>query len=287
LDTTYVEEVLAFAVNEFSGQPPETEGASSAQQFCISIERPSLTLDRVVAGMLRNDAYRRDPELRTRYAGKIFAVLRMIAKSIRHLHVSGVVHGDLCMEQCGKYEDAWKAMGRLGFQRIGEPFDVSRWHQSYPPEAVVDKSEQEGDSVFNSDDAPVCFNDDLVAAPSLDIWAFGKLAYEVLVGDPLFEFDSTKEPSDDFVTMLDIMEWNSEDNLKKVFVRLLDVGITEAAADLITTCLFSRPGERPDSMDDVLAHPAWKEMRRHKDRSFGKHREDASSIGLSSNRSSM
>ena len=283
LDIHHVEEVLTFAVNESSdGQPLEEQGSNpTARQFCISIERPSLTLDRVVDGMLRNEGYRRDPELRKRYAGKIFTVLRLIAKSLRHLHASGVVHGDLCMEQCGKFDDAsWKVMGRLQFQPIGEKFDSNRWGLSYPPEAIIEKTEENND-ICDSDDAPVHFNPKLVTDPTIDVWAFGKLAYEVLVGTPLLESDLSKMPSEDFVTMLGVMEWDQENNLKQVYHDLLDTGITESASDLITSCLFPLPEDRPATMEEILSNPAWKEMRRNKDPSR-RHRGESSSTAQSS-----
>jgi hypothetical protein len=52
LDLTHVEEVLIFAVNDHDTDNSE---GGALQQYCISNERPSLTLDRVVAGMLKND----------------------------------------------------------------------------------------------------------------------------------------------------------------------------------------------------------------------------------------
>ena len=278
--------MLTFAVDESGGQGLEQETDIAAHQFCISIELPSLTLDRVADGMLKNEGYRRDPELRKQYAGKIFAVLRLIAKAIRHLHSSGVVHGNLCMGQCGKFDDSWKVMGRLHFQRIGEKFDCRRWGQSYPPEAIVEKTEQDT-QLCDSDDAPVKFDPDLVAHPSIDIWAFGKLAYEVLVGEPLFENDSTVKPNEDFVAMLGVMEWDQENNLKQVYHDLLDTGVTESASDLIASCLFPLPQDRPASMEEILDHPAWKEMRRSKDqdrssRISRRRRGDSSSTAQSS-----
>lgn len=64
------------------------------QQFCVSVELPQMTLDKVVDGMKSNRNYRHDPNLRRKYAAKICAVLRLIGKSLRHLHASGAVHGN-------------------------------------------------------------------------------------------------------------------------------------------------------------------------------------------------
>jgi hypothetical protein len=276
LDPTHVEEVLIFAVNDHDTGNAE---AGAPQQYCISIERPSLTLDRVVAGMLKNDGYKRDPDLRKRYSGKVCAVLRMVAKSLKHLHSQGVVHGDLCMVNCGKFDETWKIMGTLGLQRIGQKFNPARWHEAFPPEAIAEVDDEQGSAICDSDDAPVGFKSNLVAEPSIDVWAFGKLAYEMLLGDPLLEFDASKKPSEDKVTLLEVMEWD-ETRMKDVFHRLLDAGIPETGADLITSCLFFPPDQRPASMDEILANPFWKEMRRGKERPRRPKRSEESSVSV-------
>jgi ankyrin repeat protein len=279
LDTVFVEEVLTFGANE-DGSSPE----DAPQQYCMSIERPQLALDRVVDGMVKNGGYRHDPGLQKNYAAKICAVLRLIAKSLRHLHASGVVHGDLCMENCGKFAHAWKILGRLDVQRIGEPFDPARFHQSFPPEALQ-LDDQEG-GICDSDYPPVSFKMSMVAETSLDMWAFGKLAYETLVGKPLVEFDTNKKPAEDVVSLLEVMEWD-ESNMKDVFTDLLDSGATESCADLITSCLFPRPEHRPKSMEAILSDPFWKDMRQYRERSKTRPRRrgDSASVYTESSKS--
>jgi serine/threonine protein kinase len=259
LNSDYFEKVLTFSVNEDGSQ---LQGAP--QQYCISIECPQLTLDKVVDGMIKNGGYRHDPDLRRKYAAKVCAVLRLIGKALRHLHASGGVHGDVCMENCGNFDHAWKLLGRMDVQRIGETFNPSRYHHSFPPEALQ-LDEQEG-GICDSDDAPVSFRTTLIADPSLDIWAFGKLAYESVLGKPLVEFDKTKRPKDDVVSLLEVMEWD-EFSMKDIFTDLLDSGIPESGAELIVSCLFPRPEDRPGSMDYILSHPFWKEMSRYRERS--------------------
>jgi hypothetical protein len=72
----------------------------------------------------------------------------------------------------------------LGSQRIGERFNPARWHESFPPEAVDEVDAEQGGTIFDSDDAPAVFKSNLVAEPSIDVWAFGKLAYEMLLESP-------------------------------------------------------------------------------------------------------
>jgi serine/threonine protein kinase len=260
-----MEEVLTFGVNE----GPQSDDAT--QQYCISIERAQLTLDEVVDGMVQKGRYRHDANLQKKYAAKICYVLRSIAKALRHLHEAGAVHGNLCLQNCGRFEQSWKLRGRLGFKKIGEPFDTSRFHQSFPPEALkVD--EQEGE-IFDSDDAPVSFRSDMSASPAIDIWSFGKLAYEAIVGQPMINFDSSKSADEDVVSLLEILEWG-ESNMRTVFENLLESGVPESGAEMITSCLFARPEERPRSMHQILENSFWKDMRRFRERSKRSRRHD-------------
>lgn len=237
--------------------------AQGPQEFCIAIECPQLTLDRVVDGMTKKGGYVYDTELRKKYAAKMCAVLRLIAKAIRHLHESGVIHGNICMQTCGKFEQSWKLLDTLRAQRIGDFVNKSRYGQSFPPE-VLDLDDDDG-AVYDSDNAAVSFLS-AKAAVSIDIWAFGKLAYETLVGKPLVEFDPSKKPAEDTVALLEILEWD-QPNMKAIFSNLLDSGVTDSCAELVTSCLFPRPDDRPSSMHVILEDPFWKDMRQHRERS--------------------
>lgn len=230
------------------------------QQFCVAIELPSLTLDRVVEGMLKSDEYNRNPDMRTRYFSKVSVVLRLVAKSLRHFHEVGVVHGDVCLENCGKFDDMWKLTSSLGMQPIGTRFDVSRMGAASPPEAVellrniVETRGQEMSS-------RATFKGDIVAEPAIDIWAFGKLMFEVLTGEPLIQFDPDKEPHQDNRALLTLERWN-EDDLRECIVLMKDCGVSTLGIDLVSHCLLPDPSERPGSMGEILEHKFWKDMRR-------------------------
>jgi serine/threonine protein kinase len=165
------------------------------------------------------------------------------------------------METCGKFQDGWKLLERLDVQIAGENFNSLRFRQTFPPESL-ELSEQDG-AIYDSDNAPVSFVKNLTAHPAIDIWAFGQICYEALVGKPLVDFDRTKTPSEDVVALLQIMEWN-QSNMEKVFSDLLESGIEESGADLITSCLFANPDDRPSSMDEILEHQFWMDMRKHR-----------------------
>lgn len=210
---------------------------------------------------MESEEYQRNPDMRNRYFSKVCMVLRLIAKAIRHLHEVGVVHGDVCLSTCGKFEDRWKLLRSLGMQPIGKRFDPARMGESSPPEAVellrnvVETRGQEASSRHAT------FKCDLLTEPSVDIWAFGKLIYEVLTGQQLIQFDPNKDSSCDNRGLLKLVKWDDE-ALRDVIGNLKNAGVSTLGVDLISHCLLPDPGERPTSMDEILEHPFWKDVRR-------------------------
>lgn len=233
-DQSLVEEVIEFAVGQ-DGMP----ASGGAVQHCLSIEQPNLTLEGVVGGMLKNEDCQTEPDVRRRYADKVFSVLRVIAKALRHLHELGVVHGGLSQRVCGKYHDKWKVGGLLGARRFGEEFSSTRVPACWPPEAATDEGAEGSDFYF-------------LAHPSADTWAFGKLAFEVLVGESL-ALCAGHGASDE-------VDWESLD-IDSVHDKLLNASVSETGADLVLHCLALHPDERP-TMAEALKHPIWKELKR-------------------------
>jgi serine/threonine protein kinase len=264
LGDMFVEEV-----NVFVEYMEDTDGAAETaapHQRCVSIERPHVTLSKVVDGMRKNGGYDGDFKTRKKYTAKVCSVLRLIGKAVRHLHDAGAVHGNISMETCCKFEDTWKLGERLSVQIMNEPFDCSRFRESFPPEALEPSDSEQDGAVFDSDNTPVRFKSTLTASPSIDIWAFGKLAYECLVGKPLVAFDSDNDEGtgfNDSIAMLQIVEWDQA-NMEEVFSNLLDSGLGDRGADLITSCLFPRPEDRPPNMDEILSHEFWQEMKQYR-----------------------
>eukprot|EP00535_Pseudo-nitzschia_heimii_P011714 CAMPEP_0197194038 /NCGR_PEP_ID=MMETSP1423-20130617/28542_1 /TAXON_ID=476441 /ORGANISM="Pseudo-nitzschia heimii, Strain UNC1101" /LENGTH=1808 /DNA_ID=CAMNT_0042647399 /DNA_START=40 /DNA_END=5466 /DNA_ORIENTATION=+ len=275
LNSMFVEEVNVYVehMDEDDSADKDSAREPQQQQRCVAIERPKLTLKEVVDRMAKNGGYNSgNPEKRLKYSAKICAVLRLIAKALLHLQEAGVVHGNICMETCGKFEDSsWKLLERLGVQTIGKPFDPARFLHSFPPESLeslsaeTDAQEKDGETVFDSDRPMVSFSNDFVADVSIDIWAFGKICYESLVGKPLIEFDSESNdtPSDDVLALLQTSEWNMS-NMESVFADLLESGIEESGADMITSCLFPSPSDRPGGMEEILENQFWEDIRKHR-----------------------
>ena len=102
-----------------------------------------------------------------------------------------------------------------------------------------------------------------------------KLFGSTSVGQPLIEFDTkaNESPSDDVVALLQTAEWDVS-NMEGVFADLLECGIEESGADMITSCLFPRPEQRPSDMDEILDNPFWKEIRRHRSPRKGRTRRN-------------
>jgi len=241
--------VLTFAV----GKDGEQSVKQAPQQYCVAIERPNLTLRGVVTGMLGNEDCQTDSQVRQRYTLKVFSVLRIMAKGLRHLHSKGVIHGNICLENCGKYGDKWKISDILGMQQVGEYCDVSRFSIAAPPETV----EPTSDAAMEHHAA---FRTDVTAQPEIDSWGYGKLAFEVLVGESLIDLDKEKGINEDHRALTDIMHWN-DFNLDEVRQKLAHIEVSSSGADLISKCLAPEPEQRP-SMDEILNHPVWKELRR-------------------------
>ena len=249
LDFDFVAQVSGFVVGE-----RDSFESGGRQQFCVSVEQPGLTLDRIVAGMLKNGACTENSQLRQKYVMKMFSVLRIIAKAIHRLHAFGVVHGNVTPQSCGKFDDQWKLLGTLSFQKVGARFDTGSFGESVPPEAL--EPQQSGLAL----DRQAAFRTNVVVDPSIDIWGFGKMAYDVLVGEPLIHFDPRKGIND-HRGLLKILHWSTLD-IVEAKGRLRRAGVPDSGVDLITRCLSHDPGSRPNSMNEILQGGVWDNLQR-------------------------
>ena len=244
------------------------------QFYCVAVQRPELTLEKIIQFIPQrqkeNQHTNTTMRLYKRYFLKACIVLRQIAKAIHHLHLIGIVHGDIRTQTCGKFGPYWKIMNILGSKVIGDSFTQSRMSSASPPESV------DFDSKSLSSDVG-CFKRYLQANVSIDVWSFGKLMYEVIVGEPLIPFsNNTKiKPRNDHHAISILGTWD-DDSLHFVQSQLCkcfesnsgqdDVNdddillISKSCVDLICNCLRSNPLQRIKSMDEVLQHTFWKEV---------------------------
>lgn len=204
--------------------------------------------------MLQSDACQNDENVRQRYASKVFAVLRITAKAILHLHTLGIAHGNVNLDNCRRYEDKWKLANSLESQAIGSPVRISRLSSSSPPECI-EPLHVGGKGTKHQ----ATFRSDYVCSSTMDCWGYGKLSYEALVGRSLVHLDEKKRFEEDHRAMMDILHWNSF-NCDEVRQELRRVGVSDSGAELISLCLSPSPDDRP-SMEMILASSIWRDQR--------------------------
>ena len=148
-------------------------------------------------------------------------------------------------------------MGITGAKAIGEIVSTWTMSEGIPPEATVLSPDQNG----GLEEASVTLHETLEASPSIDAWAYGKLMYEVLVGEPLIPFDYNMEAfCNDRNALVALAAWD-ESTLRDVVNEVAESGAGTLAADLISHCLCPSPEDRPKGFDEILAHPFWKDQR--------------------------
>lgn len=222
----------------------------SSVSHCVSANKSSMSLANVVAEMQRKHRYRADITSRGRYLGKSRSIMRQIAKALSQLHSNNIVHGFVDSIHIGKFGGRWKLSGLPGSVVRGDNFTTSRLGLHSPPEAFV---------LMHSKDTSekiAALAPSLEADPAVDIWAYGKLLYEVLTGETLFMTFS--EDSNQFSALKCIQTW-SDGNLSTVSDKLAEEGISSTGVDLISCCLCPISSARPRSMLDIIRHPFWRD----------------------------
>ena len=249
LSFDFIEDIHYFAAHELGG----ISATKLPTQYCVAVAKPDLTLARIVEGMPKDHEYRQNKEKFNLYLKKVSNVLRLTARAIKHMHEEGVVHGDIGPHTCGKFGDKWKLLNIPNSKCIGEELGVTRMGEYSPPETVE----------FVLGEKVARFKSSVIADESIDIWAYGKLCYEVFVGEVLIDFDPTIETSEDYIGLHDLGRWG-ERQLKGVYDSIIDCGVGPVGADLVSRCLNVDKRHRPTSMDEILKHPFWKANKKKK-----------------------
>jgi len=138
----------------------------------------------------------------------------------------------------------------VGVQFIGRDLPLVRFRRCAPPEAVLVVDDGGGGG-----GRPRRFelSENFQASYSLDIWAFGQLMFETLVGKPLFR--SSSDLDNNIRATVHILGGWNEDNLRDVIHEVEVAGIGTVGADLISHCLCPHPEDRPKSMEKISVHP--------------------------------
>jgi serine/threonine protein kinase len=276
----YLEDIRTFTVDAEYWKSMTGGKGETIPKFFVAIEVPQLTLVDVVHGLLENASCQTDDRLRLRYTAKVFSVLRLIAKGLRHIHSLGLVHGNISLINCAKYSDQkWKVRRFLGCHEVDRPISLSKssisFLRSMPPEGFDiggKKSKASIRSKISSSNNGVLL-DKIVASTGIDSWAFGKLAYEVLTGeaflksDLLFPEEDTdvafsQSTIDELTEELDSWSMMNRSASESHARKLLEMAkVPKSGITLILQCLSSDPSNRPQ-MDDIVRHQLWSDLRK-------------------------
>merc|ERR1712150_85349 len=255
LNYQMIEEIRFFRINFFE---KISSNSSKKKYFCVSIQRPEMKLQKITQFIPKKDDIVRFKQ----YFFEVCIVLRQIAKAIHHLHKLDIIHGDIGTHTCGKFNGKhWKLTNMIGCKFSGECLTQSKMSTSSPPEFV--------DFDFKTLSTDVaCFKSNFVASKSVDIWAFGKLMYDVIVGEPFIPFSSKLQPRNDHNALGILGTWDDDESLTSVAYKLQSAfafdngcGITKSCIDLICNCLRTDPADRHKDMECVLKHEFWKNVR--------------------------
>jgi len=209
------------------------QSASAEAAYCITMEGADATIEHQMLD------YRR--------AGKAFpsSELKRIGASLLHLHENGLVHTDFGPHSVGKFGPLFKLLGVGGCIRIGD--DTKPKHGIYhSPEAIlvetviVDRKERKTARVVP-----------IAASPAIDLWAFGHMVYESLVGAPLSAYSHRGQRTKSS-NLAKISRW--DDTSLQRALRHIDVEDI-LARDVVTKFFNPDPKERFQSVRDAIADP--------------------------------
>merc|ERR1719276_62498 len=88
-----------------------------SHQYCIAMDKPLLTLANI-ASSLEKKRYKKDLSRLHRHIWKLRKVFNVIGDGIYFLHQQGVVHGNIALDTCGKFDDGWKLLNLIGVQNL-------------------------------------------------------------------------------------------------------------------------------------------------------------------------
>lgn len=209
------------------------QSASAEAAYCITMGGADATIEHQMLD------YRR--------AGKAFpsSELKRIGASLLHLHENGLVHTDFGPHSVGKFGPLFKLLGVGGCVRIGD--ETNPKHGIYhPPESImVETVTVDGKERKTAKVVPT------TASPAIDLWAFGHMVYESLVGAPLSAY-SHRGQRIKSSNLAKISRW--DDHSLQRALRHTDVEDT-LARDVISKFFNPDPEQRFQSIRDAIADP--------------------------------
>jgi serine/threonine-protein kinase len=162
--------------------------------------------------------------------GDAVRLLREIADALAHAHRAGVVHRDI------KPENVLLSGGHAMVTDFGVAKALAAGGEVAP--GVTDVGLAVGTPAYMS---PEQASADPTVDARADIYAFGVVAFELLVGRPPFEGRTAAQ-----VIRMHLTE------VPPSLTTLRDT-VSPALADLVARCLAKRPADRPQTADELLA----------------------------------
>lgn len=209
------------------------QNASADAAYCITMDGADFTLEHQMLDLRR--------------AGKGFPSneLKRVAISLLHLHENGLVHTDFGPHSVGKFGPLWKLLGVGGCVPIGASTDPKHGIYHCPETVKIEMVTIEGQERKTAKITSI------PATPSVDLWAFGHLVYESIVGAPLSAY-SHRGKRVKTANLAKIARWD-ENSLKRA-LKHIDESDT-LARDVVSKFLNPDPRKRYQSLRDAIADP--------------------------------
>ena len=209
------------------------QNAQAEPAYCITIEGADSTVEHQMVD------YRR--------VGKAFpsTELRRIGMSLLHLHENGLVHTDFGPHNVGKFGPLFKILGVGGCVRIGDQTNPNHGIYHSPEAIVIETIIVDGKERKTAKAIPV------KASPAIDLWAFGHMVYESVIGAPLSAY-SHRGQRVKSSNLAKIARWDDL-SLQRALINLDPED--SLARNIISKLLHPDPNKRFNSIREAIADP--------------------------------
>ena len=209
------------------------QNASADAAYCITMDGADCTIEHQMLDLRR--------------AGKAFPSneLKRVAIALLHLHENGLVHCDFGPHSVGKFGPLWKLLGVGGCVPIGQETNPKHGIYHCPETIRIETVMIDGQERKTAKIIPI------VASTAIDLWAFGHLVYESVVGAPLSAY-SHRGKRVKSANLAKIARWD-EKSLHRA-LKHIDANDT-LARNAVRKFLHPDPNQRYQSLRDAISDP--------------------------------